>query len=102
MAKTTVDKILKEIAAGKARPVYLVGGDAVLAEPPAQRLAAALAERAGCEVEVHRRPADLGALIRDLRTFSLFASGKVTLVVDSALFADEKAAALAEQSRRFG
>ena len=28
MAKTTVDKILKDIAAGKARPVYLVGGDA--------------------------------------------------------------------------
>ncbi len=93
MAEAPVDKILKDVAAGEVRPVYLVSGDAVLAEPPAQRLAAALAERAGCEVEIHRRPAELGSLLQDLRTFSLFASGKVTLVVDSALFADEKAAA---------
>jgi DNA polymerase-3 subunit delta len=93
MAGTTVEKILKDVAAGKVRPVYLGSGDAVLAEPPAQRLAAALAERVGCEVEVHRRPADLGALLQDLRTYSLFSSGKVILAVDSALFADEKAAA---------
>jgi hypothetical protein len=43
-------------------------------------------------IEVHRRPAALSPLLQDLRTFSLFASGKVMLVFDSAVFADRNAA----------
>ncbi len=90
---TTVDSILKDIADGKLSPVYLVTGDVVLAEPPAKRLAEALAEKAGCEVETHRRPARFGDVLQDLRTFSLFGSGKVRLVTDTAVLADERAAA---------
>jgi DNA polymerase III delta subunit len=75
--------------------VCLVQGDAVLAEPAAQRVAQALAQGAGlpvAAVETHRHPADLAAILQDLRTFSLFSPGKVTLVVDSAVFADRAAA----------
>lgn len=67
-------------------------GDLVLAEPAAQRIAAALAAARGCEVATHRRPAALSSILDDLRTFSLFASGKVTVVVDSAALADRSAA----------
>ena len=35
-----MEQILKDVAAGEVRPVYLVSGDAILAEPPAQCLAA--------------------------------------------------------------
>jgi DNA polymerase III delta subunit len=75
--------------------VCLLHGDLVLAEPAAQRVAEALARAAGLgpeAVEVHRRPASLSPLLQDLRTFSLFASGKVLLAVDSAVFADRTAA----------
>ena len=78
--------------------VCLVQGDVVLAEPAAQRIARTLAQAAGLPpempetVEVHRRPASLSPLLQDLRTFSLFAPGKVTLAVDSAVFADRNAA----------
>lgn len=65
----------------------------MLAEPAASRVAAALAGAAGCTVEEHRRPPDLAPLFQDLRTFSLFASAKVLLVVDSAVLADRAAAA---------
>ena len=41
---------------------------------------------------MHRRPASLSPLLQDLRTFSLFATGKVLLASDSAVFADRSAA----------
>lgn len=93
MARPDVDHLLRAVAGGEAKQVYLLSGDRVLAEPPAEKLARALAEKAGCEVETHRRPADLGAIFQNLRTYSLFDAAKVTLVVDSAIFADRKAAA---------
>lgn len=87
------DAIVKAIEGGDVRPVYLVAGDLVVAEPQAQRIAEALAKKVGCEVDIHRRPADLGRVFTDLQTFSLFASAKVVLVVDAALLADAKTAA---------
>ncbi len=65
----------------------------MLAEPAAERLGRALAERAGCPLEIHRRPPALGPLLDDLRTFSLFAAAKVVLVTGSAILADKNAAA---------
>ncbi len=73
--------------------MYLVSGDLVLAEPQATRLAAALAASGGCEVERYRRPPRLAPVLADLRTYSLFASAKVVLAVDSAVLADRSAAA---------
>lgn len=78
---------------GAAGPVYLIAGDRVLSEPAGERLAAALAERAGCEVETHRRPTRLAPLLADLRTFALFAPAKVILAVETGVLADKKAAA---------
>ncbi|HEV2856621.1 MAG TPA: hypothetical protein VHC97_27790 [Thermoanaerobaculia bacterium] len=80
---------------GQSSQVCLVHGDLVLAEPAAQRIAEALARAAGlapAAVEVHRRPPSLGPLLQDLRTYSLFASGKVVLAMDSAVLADRSAA----------
>jgi DNA polymerase III delta subunit len=76
---------------GQTSQVCLVHGDLVMAEPAARRIAEALARAAGlvpAAVEVHRRPASLSPRLQDLRTFSLFASGKVLLVSASAVFAD--------------
>jgi hypothetical protein len=80
-------------AAGGLPPVCLVTGDLVLAEPAAGQIAAALASRVGCAVATHRRPADLLSLLADLKTYSLFAPGKVVLAVDTAVLADRSAAA---------
>jgi hypothetical protein len=88
-----IDRLLQAIAGGTTQAVYLVHGDLVLAEPMARKLAAALAERAGCEVDTRRRPPRLGEVLDDLRTLALFAPGKVALVVDSAVLADRSAAA---------
>ncbi len=93
MAKPTLDQVLKAVAAGDLSPVYLVSGDLIVAEPQAEQLARALAEKSGCEVETRRRPAELGAILQNLRTFSLFDAAKVVLVVDSAIFADRRTAA---------
>ncbi len=93
MAKPGLGRVLKAIAAGDLCPAYLVSGDLVVAEPQAEQLAGALAKESGCEVETRRRPADLGAILQNLRTFSLFDAAKVVLVVDSAIFADRRAAA---------
>ncbi|MEO1367115.1 MAG: hypothetical protein AAFX50_08040, partial [Acidobacteriota bacterium] len=91
--KTTLEKLIDDIGAGRPRPVYLVGGDLVAAEPQAARLAEAVAGKVGCAVETHRRPPRLGPIFADLRTFSLFGGAKVVLVVDSAIVADTAAAA---------
>jgi DNA polymerase III subunit delta len=88
-----LDALLARVDGGAIEPVYLVTGDAVLAEPAAQRLAAAIAERAGAEVLTRRRPNALGVVIEDLRTYSLFGGGKVVVVTETALLADRAAAA---------
>ncbi len=84
--------MLKAIAGGETSPVYLVSGDLAVAEPQAEKIAKALAESSGCTVESRRRPAGIGEILQNLRTFSLFDAAKVVLVVDSAIFADRKAA----------
>jgi DNA polymerase III delta subunit len=86
-------RLLKGLEEAAPRPVYLVHGDLVLAEPAARRLAEALAQRAGCAVAERRRPGRLGGIFEDLRTYSLFEPAKVVLVVDSALLADRNTAA---------
>src|SRR4029079_6218430 len=88
-----LEKLLADIQAGKAPPVVLVVGDLVLAEPAGQKIAEAMAARAGCGVDVLRRPPGIEPILADLRTFSLFSSGKVVIVVDSAVLADRNAAA---------
>ncbi|HYU35993.1 MAG TPA: hypothetical protein VEW48_27870 [Thermoanaerobaculia bacterium] len=88
-----VDRFLGELTRNGPPQVCLVHGDLVLAEPAAERVAAALAQALGCAPERHRRPPSLAPLLQDLRTFSLFASAKALLVVDSAVFADRGAAA---------
>ncbi len=89
----SVDRFLGELTRGGLPQVCLVHGDLVLAEPAAERVAAALAEALGCAPERHRHPSSLAPLLQDLRTFSLFATSKALLVVDSAVFADRGAAA---------
>jgi DNA polymerase III delta subunit len=93
---TSVESFLAKLS-GKERPqVFLVHGDLVLAEPAADRIAAALAQSLGCSsdsIETRRHPPSLAPILQDLRTFSLFAAAKVVLVVDSAVFADRGAAA---------
>jgi DNA polymerase III delta subunit len=88
-----VEQLVERLRTAPAEPVYLVTGDTLLAEPLGQRLAAAIAAKIGCQVETYRHPASLAPLLADLRVYSLFATGKVVLVVDSAVLADRAAAA---------
>jgi DNA polymerase III delta subunit len=93
---TAIESFLAALGRRGSPQVCLVHGDLVLAEPAAERVAAALVQALGgsaADVETHRRPASLSPLLQDLRTFSLFASAKVVLAVDSAVFADRGAAA---------
>ncbi|MBW8874556.1 MAG: hypothetical protein JF614_06300 [Acidobacteria bacterium] len=90
-----VESFLSRLSRAPLPQVCLVQGDVVLAEPAAQRIARTLAQAVGLPpeaVEMHRRPASLSSLLQDLRTFSLFMPGKVSLAVDSAVFADRNAA----------
>ena len=96
MAKSSslsIDAISDEISETGVGSLYLVVGDRVLSEPGAIRIGEALAKSAGCEVEVYRRPAELGPLLADLKTYSLFASAKVIVAVETAVLADAQAAA---------
>lgn len=80
---------------GTPPQVCLVHGDLVLAEPAARRAAEVLGVAVGAPadaIETHRRPPSLSPLLQDLRTYSLFASAKVILAVDTAVFADRNAA----------
>jgi DNA polymerase III delta subunit len=88
-----VERFLAELTRGAPPQVCLVHGDLVLAEPAAERVAEALSKALGCTPERHRRPPSLAPFLQDLRTFSLFASAKALLVIDSAVFADRGAAA---------
>ncbi|HYG62289.1 MAG TPA: hypothetical protein VEL74_06890, partial [Thermoanaerobaculia bacterium] len=87
-----VDKFLAGLSRQDPPQVVLVQGDLVLAVPAAERIAAVLAKTGGAVVETQRHSPSLSPLIQDLRTFSLFASSKVVLAVDSAVFADREAA----------
>ncbi len=87
------ESILKALVSGPAQSVYLVHGDLVLAEPAADRLAKALAEKGGGVAEIRRHPPRLAAVLDDLATFSLFGAPKVVLAVDTAVLADRSAAA---------
>jgi DNA polymerase III delta subunit len=89
----TPDQIMARIGEGDVGPLYLVVGDRVLAEPAAVRIGEELARRSGCEAEVHRRPAELGPLLADLKTYSLFAPAKIVVAVETAVLADATAAA---------
>ena len=91
-----VESFLAGLRRGPRPQVCLVHGDLVLAEPAAVRVAEILAEAFGCppdRIETHRRPPSLAPLLQDLRTYSLFATAKVVLAVDTAVFADRAAAA---------
>ena len=88
-----VSDLQAAVERGEVQPVYLVVGDPVLAEPAAEALAATLAKKLGAPPELHRRPSRLTGLLEDLRTFSLFAPAKVTVALDTALFADRSVAA---------
>ena len=98
-----LDKILARIEAGEEIPASLFVGDLVLSEPAGRRVADAIAQRAGCEVVVRRRPPHLARVLEDLRTFSLFDPAKVILVIETALLADKAAAAdLIDQAAEVG
>lgn len=92
-ATTRIEDITRQIAEGGGEALYLVVGDRVLSEPAARRIGEALAAKAGCEPEAHRRPAELGPLLADLKTYSLFAPAKVVVAVETAVLADAQAAA---------
>ena len=88
-----IDAAIERIEGGDRQPLYLVIGEQVVAMKAATRIAGALAAGSGCKVAVHKRPAELRPILADLLTFSLFDPAKVTLVSDSAIFADKTAAA---------
>ena len=89
----SLETISEQIAQGGSGPLYLVVGDRVLSEPAALRIGEALAAKTGCKVETYRRPAELGPLLADLKTYSLFSSAKVLVAVETAVLADAGAAA---------
>ncbi len=93
MATLTTQTLISELAKAEPQAMYLVSGDLVVAEAQARKLAEALADKVGCAVTTHRHPPEMGSVLADLRTFSLFESAKVVLVVDSALLTDRAAAA---------
>ncbi|MEO7793534.1 MAG: hypothetical protein ABIV06_02085 [Thermoanaerobaculia bacterium] len=68
-------------------------GSRALAEPAGLRLAEALGKALDCSPQVVRRPDEIADVAADLRTFSLFALGKVVAVVESGVFADRATAA---------
>ncbi len=95
MKTPEIDAAVARIAGGDRQPLYLVTGELVVAMKAATQLADALAAGSGCEVAVYKGAglAELPPILADLFTFSLFDSAKVTLVSDSAIFADRAAAA---------
>jgi DNA polymerase III delta subunit len=83
-----INSALERIERGAVRPLYLVAGDRIVSEPAAARVGQALADRVGCDVDILRRPESLTPALQDLRTFAMFASGKVTVVIESSTLAD--------------
>ncbi|MCY3927147.1 MAG: hypothetical protein OXG81_02595 [Acidobacteria bacterium] len=95
MKAPTIDAAVERIEGGDRQPLYLVIGEQVVATREATRIAEALATAAGCKVVLHKGAAgaELGSILADLFTFSLFEAAKVALVVGSAELADRDAAA---------
>ncbi len=95
MKAPEIDAAVERIEGGDRQPLYLVIGEEVLAMREAGRIAEALAAAAGCEVAVHKGAggAELGSILADLFTYSLFEPAKIALVSGSAVFADRDAAA---------
>lgn len=91
--KDPVAALLESVRAGTPSPLFLVRGDRPLAEPAAHRLAQGLATLWGTEPTTLRHPDDLADVVADLRTFSLFAEGKVVVAVATGVLADRAAAA---------
>jgi DNA polymerase III delta subunit len=85
--------LIEAARAGGVQPLYLVAGDRPLAEPAALRLAAGLAATLGVEPVPLRHPEDLAGVVQDLRTYSLFATGKIVVAIESGVLADREAAA---------
>lgn len=56
-------------------------------------MAEALGKALGCAPQAVRRPDEIADVAADLRTFSLFADGKVVAVIESGVFADRATAA---------
>ena len=95
MKAPEIDAAVERIEGGDRQPVYLVIGEPVLAIREGTRIAEALAVAAGCEVTVRNGAAgvELGSILADLFTYSLFEPAKIALVSGSAEFADKDAAA---------
>ena len=94
-AKTSdsIELVESKIEQGSSQALYLITGDRVLAEPAAMRVAESLARKTDCDIEVHIRPVSIVSILADLKTYSLFAPAKVVVAVETALLADESAAA---------
>ena len=88
-----IEEISAEIRGDGAQALYLVVGDRVLSEPAAIRIGEELAKKAGCDLEVHRRPAELASLLADLKTYSLFAAAKIVVALAQDVLAAAGAAA---------
>lgn len=87
-----VDRLLTAAREGQAPPLVVVAGDRPLAEPVAHRLAAGLGDLWGTAPTTLRHPDDLGRVVEDLETFSLFEAGKVVVAVGTGALADRSAA----------
>ncbi len=91
-AGATLETCLAEARAGKAQPVYLLDGDAFLAQRAARELAAALVPEAQralnvVELDAAASPAEVAA---ELATGGLFGGGKVVLVQEPAFLASKE------------
>ena len=73
--------------------MLVVRGDLALAVPAAEKLVAALAAEWGVEPVRVRRPGELDGLAGDLRTYSMFAPGKLVVATATGALADRDAAA---------
>ncbi len=92
-ASPSRDPIDALVAPGAAvSPLYLVRGERALAEPLAERLSARLAEAWKTEPVRLRHPEDLPRVVEDLRTYSLFSTGKLVVAVETGVLADRAAA----------
>jgi DNA polymerase III delta subunit len=92
-AASSESKLIARIGEGDPSPLYLVTGEALLAEAAGSRIAAALAGASSGEVQVHHHPEGLASILGDLRTYSLFGGAKVVVVVESAVLSDRNNAA---------
>ncbi|MEE2777703.1 MAG: hypothetical protein VYE73_13190 [Acidobacteriota bacterium] len=85
--------LVARIREGVKGPLYLVTGEILLAEAAGLRIADALAEATVAEIESYRHPESLAPRLGDLRTYSLFSSAKIVVVIASGVLADRRGAA---------